>query len=72
MEFSTSDRDNDATTFNCATDLGGGGNWWNSCSENNINGRYGDNGGVKSMWWYGFDNNDMSLKSMTLMYRQAH
>ena len=77
MEFSTSDRDNDpwgGVYFNCAAiHHGGGGNWWNDCGHNNINGKYDSNGdiGDEFMWWIDFDNSKMSLKTMTLMFRQV-
>ena len=73
MEFSTSDNDNDASDGNCAATYGGG-NWWAACGSNNINGKYGGNGdiGNEFMWWQSFnDVSTMSLKSVTLMFRQA-
>ena len=81
MEFSTSDNDNDASDGNCAATYGGG-NWWAACGSNNINGKYGDKGeiGGQFMYWWSFDSNWWhfetnnhynSLKSMTLMFRQA-
>ena len=76
MEFSTFDNDNDKwSDVNCAA-FHGGANWWGiNCGFNNINGKYGGNGdsGGEFMFWTGFWNNDKvkSLKSMTLMFRQA-
>ena len=72
MEFSTSDNDNDEeSNDSCAAFYGA--NWWKECGLNNINGKYDSSGDInrKSMWWYYFDNKYMSLKSMTLMFRQA-
>ena len=50
-----------------------GGNWWNSCGDNNVNGQYRGNLdiGEKYMSWYLFDDNLMALKTMTLIFRQA-
>ena len=73
MKFSTSDNDNDdEIDTNCAAHYGGG-NWWADCGFNSINGKYGGNEdiGGQFMRWRHFDNNDMALKSMTLMFRQA-
>ena len=84
MEFTTFDRDNDAwSDGNCAD--GWGANWWGNCGSNNMNGKYGANGdiGKEFMWWKGFwrrccitgmewdGDKYTSLKSMTLMFRQA-
>ena len=73
MAFSTSDRDHDELSDNCAA-YHGGANWWGGgCGWNNINGKYGGNGDIGEyfMFWFDFDDNEMSLKSMTLMFRQA-
>jgi len=76
MEFSTFDKDNDASDGNCAASFGA--NWWRACGSNNINGKYGGNGdsGNEFMCWKGFWKKDKvdrstSLKSMTLMFRQT-
>ena len=72
MEFTTSDNDNDERIDgNCADAWGS--NWWGNCGWNSINGKYGGDGdiGGEFMWWWHFDNNQMSLKTMTLMVRQA-
>jgi len=74
MEFSTFDNDHDESSIgNCAAYFGA--NWWGNCGSNSINGKYGGNGdsGGEFMFWTGFWNNDKvkSLKSMTLMFRQA-
>ena len=85
MNFTTFDNDNDKffiktpngnTEMNCAVEFGGGGgNWWNRCGKQNMNGKYGgkNNSGLEYMYWRNFDNNneEMALKSMTLMFRQA-
>jgi len=72
MEFSTFDNDNDEWRGDCAASRGGA-NWWESCGGNNMNGKYGGKGDIdrEFMWWWLFDNNVMSLKSMTLMFRQV-
>ena len=72
MEFTTSDKDNDAAGYNCA-DYIGGANWWRSCGSNNMNGKYGGNGdsGRKFMSWYYFDYDWQALRTMTLMFRQV-
>ena len=71
MEFSTFDKDKDASEDNCADDMGGA-NWWRNCGSNNVNGEYGGNGDSgKFMSWYQFDNSWQALKTMTLMFRQA-
>ena len=72
MQFSTSDNDNDDWGGNCAA-YQGAANWWKYCGHNNMNGKYGGNGdiGVKLMYWWYFDNNFMSLISMSLMLRPA-
>ena len=73
MEFTTHDNDNDAyDSGNCASSYSGG-NWWDDCGQQNINGIYGGNGdiGGKYIMWYHFNNDRMALKSMTLMLRQA-
>ena len=71
--FSTSDNDNDGwDRGNCVDHYGA--NWWGKCGNNNINGKYGGNGdiGNEFMWWQSFnDVSTMSLKSVTLMFRQA-
>ena len=76
--FSTFDKDNDVWTGDCVAHHGGGANWWGDCGNTNINGKYGDNEDLSKdfhefMYWYYFDDkkNYISLKSMTLMFRQA-
>ena len=65
MKFSTSDNDNDDWGGNCVA-YHGAAKWWKECGHNNMNGKYGGNGdiGVKLIYWWYFDNNFMSLKSM--------
>ena len=78
MEFSTFDRDNDASRdYNCAVEHRGA-NWWaEECrGDNNINGKYyirgnGNSLGFQLMHWLEFNNRYMPLKSMTLMFRQV-
>ena len=75
MWFSTFDNDNGLyIDKNCAADYGA--NWWGEdYGRNNINGRYGGNGdsGLEFMHWFLFDRRreNLALKSMTLMFRQA-
>ena len=74
MEFSTFDKDNDECSCNCAGDSWGG-NWWEDCGRNSINGKYVGSGSRiygSGIWWYHFNNDHMmSLKTMTLMFRQT-
>ena len=58
---------------NCATKYGGnGGNWYNQCLHQNMNGKYGADGdaGGEYMFWASFDNG-MALKSMRWMVREV-
>merc|ERR1712183_730406 len=58
MEFSTYDVDNDVYYENCATHFGGyGGNWYQSCYSQNLNGKFGRPGdhGEEFMFWGNFD-----------------
>ena len=84
MGFSTYDNDKGAVNAgvvnDCANEYGGGGNWWNywcGYMANNINGKYRSNGNARGsidefMHWFYFDKKPfMSLKTMTLMFRQA-
>ena len=73
MQFSTSDNDHDAdSTRNCAA-IYSGGNWWRSCSRQNMNGKYGGktDSSTKFMVWYYFNYDRIALKSMTLMFQQV-
>ena len=41
MQFTTKDQDNDlVSNGNCATTHGNGGNWYNKCFVQNLNGQY--------------------------------
>uniref|UniRef100_A0A1I8HV60 Fibrinogen C-terminal domain-containing protein n=1 Tax=Macrostomum lignano TaxID=282301 RepID=A0A1I8HV60_9PLAT len=40
QQFSTFDRDNDASSTSCSTKYGSGGYWWKSCMNSNPNGVY--------------------------------
>ena len=57
MSFSTSDRDNDKHSGNCAATYRGGGGWWyNSCSWANLNGKNYEtqkNDASSIGWFYG-------------------
>ena len=70
MEFSCFDNN---SFDECSKNYGDGGNWWYLGAYNNINGKYDSNGdiGDEFMWWIDFDNSKMSLKTMTLMFRQV-
>ncbi len=58
MKFSTSDKDNDKSTNNCASDvLGGGGFWLNCCCYFSLNDPYG------SSYFYWHLLTDMNLAS---------
>ena len=59
MQFSTNDRDNDGSGWNCALSFQGG--WWyNNCYESNLNGHYYEGGdaplgdGISWAAWKGF------------------
>ena len=75
MQFSTYDVDNDESSANCATEYGNGGNWFNNCHTNNLNGKYGADGdaGVEFMYWNYFDTSNalMVLKAMRWMVREV-
>ena len=65
------DNDNEAwSRCNCAAKYGGG-NWWGNWGYQNINGKYGGNRDSSSEFMYYFNSNEMALKSMPLMFRQA-
>ena len=40
MQFSTRDQDNDRSKNSCSTAQGNGGNWFNKCYVQNLNGQY--------------------------------
>ena len=75
MEFSTYDVDNDRSSGNCATGWGYGGNWYDGCTQQNMNGKLGQDGdeGNEFMWWWDFDiyNRGMALHKMRWMVRQV-
>ena len=76
MKFSTKEVDNDEFGGNCATAYGGsGGNWYRSCHEQNLNGKYGKEGnaGHEFMSWTNFDSNkpDAALQKMRWMLREV-
>ena len=74
MQFTSFDVDNDESSANCATRYGNGGNWFNSCLHQNMNGEYGADGdaGAKYMSWRYFDSSYyMALKSMRWMVREV-
>ena len=80
MQFSTYEVDNDESISNCATDYrGNGGNWYNACLRQNLNGLYGSivDEGAEFMSWQKFDDVSMNgantykaLKSMKWMLRE--
>jgi len=75
MQFSSYDVDNDGSSGNCATMCGYGGNWYNQCHRQNMNGQYGADGdaGFEYMYWWDFDTSNyyMALKSMRWMVREV-
>ena len=76
MQFTSYDVDNDLSDVNCAIWEGGkGGNWYDNCSVQNMNGIYGANraAGPEYMFWWDFDtsNPTMALKSMRWMIREV-
>ena len=72
MQFSTPDNDNDLWSDGNCADFMGGANWWKSCGNNNINGKYSSNGnnGHEFMFWW-TNGKFRALKSMTVMFREA-
>jgi len=74
MEFSTYDVDNDKDSINCATYWGSyGGNWYDHCTRQNLNGKFGQPGdeGAEFMLWYDFDYNAMALQKSRWMLREV-
>ena len=74
MEFSTYDVDNDElSNGNCATIRGYGGNWYKYCTNQNINGKFGQEGdeGVEFMNWFHFDTSWMALQKIRWMLREV-
>ncbi|CAG5123958.1 unnamed protein product, partial [Candidula unifasciata] len=50
-DFSTPDRDNDKDARrNCAEISGGGGWWYNACTQANLNGKHGVKGSQGMIW----------------------
>ena len=74
--FSTKDRDNDNYPWNCAVKYAGGGGWWyNSCSNFFPTGSYGNfkDGRSKYMSWKNaFGGNYMGLKSVVLKIKSIN
>ena len=76
MAFSTYDADHDLyDDINCVTlSRGGGGNWNNACSYQNLNGQHtSSGGGYHVMFWFYFDDNENThtLKSSKMMFRRT-
>ncbi|XP_035788559.1 angiopoietin-4-like [Anopheles albimanus] len=72
-QFSTYDRDTDASAINCARVWGGG--WWlNNCGDSNLNGYYvgavPTTANSTAMVWAGFKGLFQSLKSSTMLIRK--
>ncbi|XP_052773315.1 tenascin-R-like [Mya arenaria] len=69
-EFSTNDRDNDASVTDCAKRFLGG--WWyNSCHYANMNGDYGNTVFGKGMNWYTWTDHYGSLSMTEMKIRRA-
>jgi hypothetical protein len=76
MKFSTQDQDNDKDSKNCARYFGGGGWWFNSCMDSNLNGLNFNDGIANSDWdgisWYSPEwskDRKRSLKTVTMSIR---
>ena len=72
MMFSTFDRDNDASSVNCAATYGGA--WWhNACFDSNLNGVYhstfsdSSRNGIEWRAWHEY----YSLKTSTMMIKKT-
>ncbi|XP_050093214.1 fibrinogen C domain-containing protein 1-like [Anopheles aquasalis] len=58
-KFSTKDRDHNAVYYDGA--------WWYGDGYSNLNGRYKNANGVKSIWWHNFKNGRLTALSFTRM-----
>lgn len=68
--FTTWDRDNDRSPFNCASDHRGA--WWYEyCTESHLNGRYIQKDYKQSNNWYHLNNDHKGLKMTKMLIRQA-
>ncbi|XP_052861622.1 microfibril-associated glycoprotein 4-like [Anopheles cruzii] len=72
MYFTTTDRDNDLYTLNCA-EVYTGAWWYSACQDSNLNGQY-LNGNTtlygKGITWLQFTGQDYSLKATKMMIRR--
>ena len=77
MAFSTYDADNDlhGNDVNCVILMrSGGGNWYNACFRQNLNGQFNRSGHRFShMLWHYFVDNDYyhQLKTSVMMFRRT-
>ncbi|XP_058126804.1 microfibril-associated glycoprotein 4-like [Anopheles ziemanni] len=70
MKFSTFDRDNDASSDNCANKNTGA--WWfNACDYSNLNGLYLNEVESKTMYWYYFKSGSHALAYSKMMIREV-
>ena len=72
MEFSTQDVDNDELTGSCALVRAYGGNWYRTCTNQHLSGKYGQPGDRTDQfmhWNDGYKN--MALHKMRWMLREV-
>ena len=73
-QFTTTDRDNDEYSGNCAKGLGRGGWWYVDCTNANLNGVYHHSPSAPDatgIWWWYWHGNRYSLKATTMMIQKT-
>lgn len=72
MKFSTYDRDNDISTYNCA-DVFSGAWWYTDCHFSNLNGKYlggYHKSAADRIEWYTWKGHHYSLKTVKMTFRK--
>ena len=72
--FTTTDRDNDVSPFNCSEEYGRGGWWYSACTDANLNGVYHHTPSApdySGIWWYHWHGAYYSLKATTMMIQKT-